>query len=90
MKTDTDTDKWVPVHGETKLVYNVPLEGGGYVEESLIASKIVDRPESKLGPVVIATNQKDGSIHIIGSELILKRLKSDQNLKYGTIRWSEK
>jgi len=86
----TDTDKWVSVHGETKLVYNVPLEGGGYVKESLIASKIIDRPESKLGSVVIATNQKDGSIHIIGSELILKRLTSEQNLKYGTIRWSEK
>ena len=86
----TDTDRWVPIHGETKLVYNVPLEGGGYVKETLIASKIVDRSDTKLGSLVIATNQKDGSIHIIGSDLIIKRLKSEQNLKYGTIRWSKK
>ena len=84
----TDTDKWVPIHGETKLVYNVPLHGGGHVEEFLIASKIVDKPDSDLGPVVIATNQKNGAIHIISSELILKRLTSEQNLKYGTRRWS--
>ena len=83
------TDRWIPLAGLTKLVYNVPLESGGYVKETLIASKVKDIEARVMGAVTVATSQKDGSINIIGSDLIIKRLTGEQNLKYGKTRWKE-
>ena len=80
-------DRWLPLTGLTKLVYNVPLEGGGYVKESLIASSVKDIEGRVLGPVVVVTNQANGDTHVISQSLILKRLTGEQNLKYGKTRW---
>tara|TARA_Y100000310_G_scaffold99523_1_gene97411 strand:+ start:244 stop:510 length:267 start_codon:yes stop_codon:yes gene_type:complete len=87
MQMSDPTDRWVPMAGLTKLVYNVPLDGGEYVKEKLIASKVTDIDAKVMGAVTIATSQKDGSINVISSSLILKRLSGEQNLKYGITRW---
>ena len=80
------TDKWLPVANLRRLTYNVPLEGGGFVTEKLVALSLTYR-NGKLGKVAVAPAKNDGTVNIISASLITKIEHAEQNLKYGTIRW---
>jgi len=83
-----DTNKWLPVNGMEKVTFNVPLTDGGFVRESIVALSVHEIEKAgALGDVVVATVKKDGGLQIISKELVIKRERAEQNLRYGTIRW---
>jgi hypothetical protein len=83
----TDTDRWVPMAGVERVTYDAPTIDGGSVRETLVASSVTLKAGRLLGDILIATAQRDGTVHIISQELIVKRETAQQNLKYGGVRW---